>query len=229
MQKKFLKNTEWGILICSVLLLIIGMVALFSATQNSDYEEFKKQGIWFLISIPILIIVTIIDYSIIAKLSPYFYGIFIILLIAVLFTESINGATSWFNLGIFSFQPAEFAKIFVILFSAYILEKLCSHSKKEINTPWKLAIIILIVAVPTLLIVKQPDYGTAIAFMVAFAFMLFISRNKNKIYCNFYFNSINYTSIIIFICFTGTCKNKNRNIFRPRKRPKRCRIQCSSV
>ena len=134
MQKKFLKNTEWGILICSVLLLIIGMVALFSATQNSDYEEFKKQGIWFLISIPILIIVTIIDYSIIAKLSPYFYGIFIILLIAVLFTESINGATSWFNLGIFSFQPSEFSKPIMIVCVSLLFEKFLSKLRnKKIN------------------------------------------------------------------------------------------------
>lgn len=205
MQKKFLKNTEWGILICSVLLLVIGMVALFSATQNLEYEEFKKQGIWFIISIPILIVVAIIDYSTIAKFSPYFYGLFIVLLIGVFFTEPINGATSWFNLGIFSFQPAEFAKIFVILFAAYILEKLCYHSKKEINVPWKLGIMLVIIGVPILLIAKQPDYGTAIAFLIAFAFMLFVSRNKNQIhsYCNF--NCSNYSAIAIFICITRTC------------------------
>lgn len=182
MQKKFFRNTEWGILVCSVLLLIIGMVALFSATQNSDYEEFKKQGIWFGISIPALIIVAMIDYHNIAKFSPYFYGLFIILLIAVFFTEPINGATSWFNLGIFSFQPAEFAKIFVVLFASYILEKLCLRSKNEINTPWKLSTVLLIIGVPTILIAKQPDYGTAIAFIMALAFMLFVSRNKDKIY-----------------------------------------------
>lgn len=224
MQKKFLKNTEWGILICSVLLLIIGMVALFSATQNSDYEEFKKQGIWFVISIPILVLVAIVDYATIAKFSPYFYGLFIILLIAVFFTEPINGATSWFSLGIFSFQPAEFAKIFVILFAAYILEKLCSRSKKEINIPWKLGIMIMIVGLPTLLIAKQPDYGTAIAFMVAFAFMLFVSRNKNEVHCNCNFNCSNCGTFVIFIRFTRTCKNENRNIFKSRKRSKRCRI-----
>ena len=72
MKKKIFKNMEWGILICSVLLLVIGMVALFSATQNADYEEFKKQGLWFLISIPIMMVVILIDYQTIAKLSPFF-------------------------------------------------------------------------------------------------------------------------------------------------------------
>ena len=43
MRKRILKNMEWGILICTVILIIIGLVALFSATQNSNYDELKKQ------------------------------------------------------------------------------------------------------------------------------------------------------------------------------------------
>ena len=43
MNKRLLKNIEWGILICTILLIVIGLVALFSATQNAEYDEFKKQ------------------------------------------------------------------------------------------------------------------------------------------------------------------------------------------
>lgn len=171
---------EWGILICCVLLLAIGMVALFSATQNSNYDEFKKQLMWSIICIPVVTIITIIDYQTIAKLSPLFYGIFIILLIAVFFTEPINGATSWFDLGVFAFQPGEFAKIFGILFIAYIIDLLCIKGREEINKPWKIAIILLATIVPVLLIAKQPDYGTAIAFLVAICFMLFVSGIRAK-------------------------------------------------
>ena len=114
MRKKIFKNIEWEILICTILLILIGLVALFSATQNAEYEELKKQIMWLCISIPIFIAVIFIDYEIVAKASPIFYGIFLILLIAVLFTKSINGATSWFNVGPFSIQPSEFAKIFSI-------------------------------------------------------------------------------------------------------------------
>ena len=62
MRKKMLKNIEWGILICILVLLTIGLVALFSATQNSNYEEFKKQIMWVVISIPVMIAIMYIDY-----------------------------------------------------------------------------------------------------------------------------------------------------------------------
>lgn len=172
MQKKMFKNFEWGILICTIILLAIGLVALFSATQNSDYEEFKKQIMWIGISIPVIVVVILVDYEILAKISPVIYGLSLISLIAVLFTEPINGATSWFNIGIFSFQPGEFAKVFVILFLALAITKIKQKGNSEVNKISKLAIVFAIVGVPILLIIKQPDYGTAAAFLVATALML---------------------------------------------------------
>lgn len=180
MQKKMFKNFEWGILICTIILLAIGLVALFSATQNSDYEEFKKQIMWIGISIPVIVVVILVDYEILAKISPVIYGLSLISLIAVLFTEPINGATSWFNIGPFSFQPAEFAKIAVVLFMANVIVKLQQKGRDEINRFWKLGIILATVGVPTLLIIKQPDYGTALAFLVALIFMLYVAGINKK-------------------------------------------------
>ena len=180
MQKKMFKNFEWGILICTIILLAIGLVALFSATQNSDYEEFKKQIMWIGISIPVIVVVILVDYEILAKISPVIYGLSLISLIAVLFTEPINGATSWFNIGPFSFQPAEFAKIAVVLFMANVMVKLQQKGRDEINRFWKLGIILATVGVPTLLIIKQPDYGTALAFLVALIFMLYVAEINKK-------------------------------------------------
>lgn len=180
MQKKMFKNFEWGILICTIILLAIGLVALFSATQNSDYEEFKKQIMWIGMSIPVIVVVILVDYEILAKISPVIYGLSLISLIAVLFTEPINGATSWFNIGPFSFQPAEFAKIAVVLFMANVIVKLQQKGRDEINRFWKLGIILATVAVPTLLIIKQPDYGTALAFLVALIFMLYVAGINKK-------------------------------------------------
>ena len=180
MRKKMFKSIEWGIVICTVILLAIGLTALLSATQNSDYEEFKKQIMWIAISVPVTIAIIFIDYELLAKISPFIYGITIILLIAVLFTEPINGATSWFNIGPFSFQPAEFAKITVIMFLSTIMVRVQQRSKDEINRFLKLTMILGTVAIPTILIILQPDYGTAVAFLVALIFMLYVAGIDKK-------------------------------------------------
>lgn len=180
MRKRELKNMEWGLPIVAVILSIIGLIALFSATQETGYDEFKKQIIWIIVSIIAMIIVMCIDYEILTKISPFFYGLFIILLIGVLFTTPINGASSWFNIGFFSFQPGEFDKIFVILFLAYIISKIQTRYKDEINKPTRLLIIISTLAVPVLLIIKEPDYGTAMAFIVAFIVMIFTAGINKK-------------------------------------------------
>jgi len=171
---------EWSILICVVILITIGCIALYSATQNTGYDELKKQLIWLGISIPIMIIFIAVDYELIIKASPVVYGIMLVLLVAVLFTKPINGATSWFVIGSFSLQPAEFAKIFVILCLAYAISNVQKNEKAEINRPLKLGLCLLILVVPVLLIIKQPDYGTAIAFVVATIFMLFVSGIDKK-------------------------------------------------
>lgn len=180
MRRKILKNIEWGILICTILLVIVGIVALTSATKNSDYEELKKQILWLTISIPILIVIIFIDYEILARISPILYGIILILLVAVLFTSAINGATSWFNIGPFSFQPAEFAKVIVILFLAWLITKIQTRGRDEINRILKLGLILIAFAVPVLLIIKQPDYGTALAFVMALVFMLFVAGIRKR-------------------------------------------------
>lgn len=180
MKRKILKNIEWSILISTIILVIIGLVALTSATKNSNYEELKKQILWLTISIPILIVVIFVDYDIFAKISPILYGIILILLVAVLFTSAINGATSWFDIGPFSFQPAEFAKVIIVLFIAWLITKIQKNGRDQINRVLKLGLLLIAFAVPVLLIIKQPDYGTAMAFVSAFIFMLFVAGLKKR-------------------------------------------------
>lgn len=183
MNKKMLKNIEWGILICCLILVCIGIVALFSATQenSSSGGEFDKQILWLLISIPIMIAVIFIDYNLIAKISPVLYVLVLVALVAVLFTEPISGASSWFKLSeTVSIQPSEFAKIILIIFLAYIITNLQKGNKTEINKIWKMLVVGLISALPIALIVLQPDYGTVMAFVVAIAFMLFAAGIDKK-------------------------------------------------
>lgn len=180
MKKKIFKNIEWGILICTILLIFIGLIALFSATQNTNYDELRKQIIWLCISIPIFIVILLIDYEIVAKAAPVFYAIFLVLLIGVLFTKPINGARSWFNIGPVSLQPSEFAKIFVILTFSLVVTKIQKNGRKEISKPLKLLVALSVVIVPVGLIVLQPDLGTALAFLVSTVMILFAAGIDKK-------------------------------------------------
>jgi rod shape determining protein RodA len=181
MGKKLLKNTEWTILIVSVILAVLGLVALFSATQSTEYGEFRRQAQWILISIPFLILASIIDYNIIVRFSTLAYIVIIGLLIGVLFTEPISGASSWFKFGeSLSFQPSELGKIVIILFLAFLINKMQIKGRKEINKIWKLAIILIFAAIPVALIIKEPDNGTALAYISAILFMIFASGIDKK-------------------------------------------------
>lgn len=180
MKNKILKNMEWWILLAAVLLCVVGFVALYSSTQSSDFESLKRQVIWFGISIVIMIVISCINYELLSKISFVFYGISLILLIAVLFTKARHGASSWFNIGSFSLQPAEFAKIAVILFTASVMVKIQEKGKSEINVFWKLGLVLLTVAIPVGLIILQPDYGTATSYLVALVLMLFVSGIDKK-------------------------------------------------
>ena len=180
MKKRIFKNMEWWIVIWGIALSIIGLMALFSATSEANYNEFTKQIVWIVISIIAMLLIMLVDYNMLIKASPVLYIISLVLLILVLFTEPINGATSWFSIGDFAFQPSEFAKIAVILFLAFSMSKLQEKGKEEINKPWKLLITLLIVAVPLFLILIQPDYGTAAAYILALAFILFTAGISKK-------------------------------------------------
>ncbi len=180
MNNNNLKNIEWWIMILAIVLCIIGFVALYSTTASDNFNDLRKQMIWAGIGIALMIILTFVDYRIITEISPIFYGITIVLLIAVMFTKPINGARSWFNIGAFSLQPGEIAKVTTILFLAYVITKLQTRGKEEINKFWKLLIAILVVAVPVGLIVLEPDFGTAATYLVALAMVLFVSGIDKK-------------------------------------------------
>lgn len=174
MKKRLIKNIDWSVLVCTILLLAIGLFAIYSANLNSNEDEFIKQIIWIAISIPFIIGCTLIDYDTIGKVSPILYGLMLIALVAVLFTPPISGATSWFTLGSFSIQPSEFAKVVTIVFLAMVISRMKQKGgKREMNRISRMLLLFICIGVPLALIVKQPDFGTAMAFITAFVLMLY--------------------------------------------------------
>lgn len=164
MLKHFKQHfVEKGLMFWTSLLLFIGVLVLFSASRGLLVKEniFLKQCLWLIISVIVCVFIKRIDYRDFQRVAPGLYFLIVLLLIAVLFLGSA-GASRWIRLGVFNFQPSEFAKLItVITLSAYLTEK-------DIKRFPVLLVSLFIVGLPFLLVLKQPNLGTAFIFMVIF-------------------------------------------------------------
>ena len=166
MKKKLLKNMEWSILVVTALLVIIGLFALFSATQDTEHKEFQKQLQWIAISIPFLILVITIDYNIIIRFSALGYLVVIPLLVGVLFTEARSGASSWYKIGEnISFQPSELAKTGFIIFFASLLSDI--KRAGNIKKFWKGFVLPMAFLAPIVVIVYKGQNHLSATLLIA--------------------------------------------------------------
>lgn len=198
MRRKFFKNLDWIILIIPIILSVIGIISIYSATFQIGLDEFYKQLKWIGIGIIFLLIFTIIDYEEISKYGIVGYIIINILLIAVLFMPARSGARSWFSFGSFLLQPAEIGKIFYIIFISNYISKIQVRSSDEINKFWKLISTLILAVIPIILIIIQPDYGTALVFVISLFLILFLAGIKKR----YIFLGMIFSGIILFMLFS---------------------------
>ncbi|MEG2348558.1 MAG: rod shape-determining protein RodA [Clostridia bacterium] len=184
MFKSLLKNTDYILLACVIVLVTIGIIGIFTAGYSTEInkDEYIKQIIWFSIVSVMIIIIWAIDYSIFDIFGYFLYAINLGLLILVLFMPKLMGASSWFNFGGILYQPSELMKIAYIIVSA----KFISIFKNNISKTDKkkrliiISILVALLIVPVGLILLQPDFGTAMAFLVVAIFFLFKSGIKYR-------------------------------------------------
>jgi rod shape determining protein RodA len=129
---KILGDVDWVLVGMYFVLVTFGISNVYSSVYNPEKPglfnldtEHGKQIMWVGIALFIGAIIMIIDGSLIRKLSFWTYGVLMLLLLLVLFTDPINGAKSWFGFGSFGIQPSEVAKVGVCLaLSAYLKTRL---------------------------------------------------------------------------------------------------------
>jgi len=168
------------ILISSVLILsIIGIFFIYSSGITSQgiqvSREYIKQIIWLVSGLVIMLVLSNIDYRRIKLIAfPAYITMIILLVLTLFFGAVVNGARSWLGIGSLGIQPSEFSKLIVIIFLASYLE----DNYKELENAKTLLSSILIVSIPTLFIVLQPDLGTAMVFAPIFLSMYFLAGGK---------------------------------------------------
>lgn len=173
MKIRFFEIFDYVLLICVFLLILMGILFVYSSGVNSEQvsvsNEYIKQIIFACTGLPIMIFFAVFDYRRLERfVMPAFLALLVILVYTMLFGRFVNGARSWIGIGSFGIQPSEFGKIVYIVFFARYLER------SENTPPFKrLLISFVIVAAPALLILMQPDMGTASVYFPVFIGMLF--------------------------------------------------------
>ena len=167
------------LLVASLSLMVIGILFVYSsgvtATGEVFSKEYLKQIVWVAIGIAILFGVSIIEYSRLRDWAPYLYGAFGLALIATLISgKVVNGSRSWLGVVGLGFQPSEFMKIATILLLARYLER---TGGREMDFR-RFAVAFGIAMLPMLLILAQPDLGTALVYLPIFMFMVFTAGGK---------------------------------------------------
>jgi len=169
-------NFDWSLYLVPILLAAFGIVVIFSISFGAKTNIAFDQIIYLILGLAIAVGVSLFDYRTLKGLYLILYAIGLVLLILVIFLGSKSfGATRWINLGIFQLQPSEVFKIIAVIFIAKFLSDWQEFDWKKIS------LLILAIGLPAVLILKQPDLGTASVIFISTVALLFASPIK-KIY-----------------------------------------------
>jgi rod shape determining protein RodA len=183
-DRRLLFNFDWGILFVALLLSLIGVSTIYSATRpvfDAEQQSFYiRQVYWIGLSLIFFLAIVTFDYRWIIKYSFLIYIAGVILLIIVLFFGRTGmGAQRWIPLGFLSFQPSEFFKLFFIMaLSRYLAGR---GADRKLDLKEILKITLLFFLAPALLIVKEPDLGTALILFFIFVSMLLIAGIRRRL------------------------------------------------
>jgi len=211
----YFKKFDWLLLITICFLVILGLTLIYSVAIGSQNDQnminFYKQIVFFVGGIFLVLFITIFfDYRILIKYNSILYVLGLLLLLGVLFFgKTVRGTTGWFDLGIIFFQPAELVKVFIIVY----LSKYFSDRAKYIGQLRYLILSSLGVILMMVLIVLQPDFGSAIVLFAIWVgvtlltgikkshlfFMIILMIISSLILWGFVFQDYQKQRVLVFI------------------------------
>ncbi len=177
-DRRLIQNFEWPLFTMSVVVAVIGIVNLVSASPDPTVSGLPdtalRQLVWLGIGIVLMLAALVPDYRTLERFAFPIYAAVVGLLVAVLLGGRIvNGSQRWLELGPFNLQPSELAKLAMILIFARILARRSPSAPvglRELIVPG------ILIAIPAALILKQPDLGTTLVICVVSASFLGLTR-----------------------------------------------------
>jgi rod shape determining protein RodA len=164
MTRRALRQMDWGLVAAVLGLIVTGLVLVHSASQVPALPGrsalFARQLTWAGFSMIVLLITAVIPFRVWEEYSPFFYGLSLLLLLAVpLFGVERLGARRWLMMGGVQFQPSELAKLATLLYVSRLLAK----PRLELTRLPDLLPVVTAAFIPFLLILLEPDLGTSLS------------------------------------------------------------------
>ncbi len=175
LKKSEIYKIDYLLVFTVIFLAFIGILMIYSAgfdpIENSNKDLYKKQILWFIFGFVLMIAITFVNYSLFGHYSIQIYGVLLfLLLLTTLFGRPIRNTRAWLDFGIFSIQPSEFVKLGLL----FILGKYLEIRERDIKNFRELLIPSLLTIVPIFIIIKQPDFGTAMILIPILFTLLFV-------------------------------------------------------
>ncbi|MGM0414177.1 MAG: putative lipid II flippase FtsW [Bacillota bacterium] len=173
-------NIDFPLFIITLILILVGLIMILSASGVKAYSQygdahffFKRQLIFAITGLILMYITSLVDYKIYYKNSKKLLFLSFTLLILVLIPgigKTAGGATRWISLGFFDFQPSEAVKLALIIY----ISSFISRKKTDIENFEKgILPVVIVISLITILIMQQPDMGTAVN-IIGFSFIILI-------------------------------------------------------
>ena len=180
LRRRLLTNIPWGTVSLVIGIALFGLAAVYSATYSPAglSSLFKKQMLWVSIGIIVMFLALIPDYHTVGRYAFVLYAVSIVLLLLVMLIGRTGmGAQRWLQIGPFAFQPSELAKLSLTLALARFFAEDPKQGGYELKD---LAIPGIMILVPLLLVMKQPDLGTALMLLFTSSLIIMLAGIRFK-------------------------------------------------
>jgi rod shape determining protein RodA len=175
-DRRLFTNIDWTLTALVLIICLVGIANIYSASYSYapvGDPYFIKQFYWLCFGIFVAVAVCCVDYHLLEDFSYWLYGfVLFLLLLVLLFGRTSMGATRWLNLGLFNIQPSEPMKVVIIVTFARFFSRFHADggmSVRDVLAP------LAMLAVPAMLIMKQPDLGTAtLVILIAFSMAFYV-------------------------------------------------------
>jgi rod shape determining protein RodA len=166
-DRRLLQNVDWPLIAAALALICLSFVSLWSLSPTGGIAW--RQLVWVGVGTVALFVVIALDYRNLVRAAPAFYVVGLSLLVTVfVLGRTVSGARRWIHLGPFTFQPSELFKLIFVLTLAWALTSRWGRPLSRATLIWTG----ILVGVPFVLVVRQPDLGTALVLLPVLAAVL---------------------------------------------------------